>query len=372
MKKFLSLLLAITLIFVFTACGNGKGGSSDIESTDDSEAFVKPENYATVMLVTINPEFRLYLDALNNVLAVEPVNEDAKTAIKDTELKGEFKSVMEKIVEKSNDAGFVKENATVNIKITETKNQAADTTAILNTAKSTADNAFKKINITAEIKTSVSEDASSTPEATSSSAPAENNESITSQPAHTHSFAAATCTKPKTCSCGATEGAALGHKFKDGKCSVCNAADPNFKETPIANKNGVWKAEYIAGGKYYIATITLIGELGVGVGIGDPLSEMEPEIQDDIRKNKDQEGYKDSYVVFQNKEFWYARGMGAELKPLVENNGTITLTTTEEAGAQIVLTRTDENTLTVKSVTQTFKDMVEDIPVGTKLIFKAK
>lgn len=50
------------------------------------------------------------------------------------------------------------------------------------------------------------------------------------EPPHTHSFSAATCTKPKTCSCGETEGSANGHKFAKGICSVCGAADPNYSE----------------------------------------------------------------------------------------------------------------------------------------------
>lgn len=46
---------------------------------------------------------------------------------------------------------------------------------------------------------------------------------------HTHIFAAATCTSPKKCPCGATEGEAKGHSWKDATCSdpktctVCNA-----------------------------------------------------------------------------------------------------------------------------------------------------
>lgn len=71
---------------------------------------------------------------------------------------------------------------------------------------------------------------------------------------HTHSFTSATCTAPKTCSCGATEGGALGHSWKDatciepktctlcgttsgltaghnfssGSCTNCGKSDPNF------------------------------------------------------------------------------------------------------------------------------------------------
>lgn len=59
------------------------------------------------------------------------------------------------------------------------------------------------------------------------------------EPPHTHSFSAATCTKPKTCECGATEGKATGHSFANGKCTACGEADPNF----CTYKNG--GADYI-------------------------------------------------------------------------------------------------------------------------------
>jgi len=73
-------------------------------------------------------------------------------------------------------------------------------------------------------------------------------------PPHVHSFSAATCTNPKTCSCGATEGSAnghswkdatctdpktctvcgttsgltAGHTFSDGKCTTCGKDDPDY------------------------------------------------------------------------------------------------------------------------------------------------
>ena len=76
----------------------------------------------------------------------------------------------------------------------------------------------------------------------------------TTKPPHTHSFNSATCTTPKTCSCGATEGSANGHNWKDatcsdpktctvcgttsgltaghnfsnGKCTTCGKADPDY------------------------------------------------------------------------------------------------------------------------------------------------
>lgn len=76
----------------------------------------------------------------------------------------------------------------------------------------------------------------------------------TTEPPHTHNFNAATCTTPKTCSCGTTEGEANGHNWKDatcsdpktctvcgttsgltaghnfsnGKCTTCGKADPDY------------------------------------------------------------------------------------------------------------------------------------------------
>ena len=55
------------------------------------------------------------------------------------------------------------------------------------------------------------------------------------KPSHQHSFKAATCTAPKTCSCGATEGSKLGHNWSAAtcttakKCSVCGATDGSAK-----------------------------------------------------------------------------------------------------------------------------------------------
>lgn len=40
-----------------------------------------------------------------------------------------------------------------------------------------------------------------------------------STPTHTHSYSNATCTAPAKCSCGATNGSALGHSYKDATCT---------------------------------------------------------------------------------------------------------------------------------------------------------
>ena len=52
---------------------------------------------------------------------------------------------------------------------------------------------------------------------------------------HIHNFSAATCTEPKTCECGETEGEALGHKWVDGVCSVCGAESPKLYTAVMDN-----------------------------------------------------------------------------------------------------------------------------------------
>ena len=351
MRKILALFLGLLLVFSFAACGG--------------DTFTAPDDYASVVLVTINPQFKLYLDVEGNVLAVEPVNDDAKGIIENIDTTGKIEAVVEKIVTVSKDNGFIKENATVDFKITEVKDKEVNTENVLERVKKSADESFKELEIEAQIKTSVSEDAFDVDD-TSSQTP-----DSSSQPDHTHSFSAATCTQATTCSCGATQGEALGHNYKDGKCTVCNEKDANYTPTSLANKKGDWKAVYVHNDTYYSLGLTFTGESSIGVTLGDPLSKMEQEIQDDIRNHKDEEGYKDSYVVYEGKEYWCARGSFTPLAPMAESGNTITLTSSDESTAQIVLTRTDENTLTVKSCTQTFKDMLEDIPVGTRLTFKA-
>ena len=61
------------------------------------------------------------------------------------------------------------------------------------------------------------------------------------EPTHEHTFADATCTAPKTCECGATEGEALGHNWTEATCkapktcSVCKATEGTLG----AHKNDV-------------------------------------------------------------------------------------------------------------------------------------
>ena len=78
----------------------------------------------------------------------------------------------------------------------------------------------KQANQTELEPTAPTNETTSTPTTESSTTPTiEPTTAPTAEPPHTHNFNAATCTTPKTCSCGATEGEANGHNWKDATCS---------------------------------------------------------------------------------------------------------------------------------------------------------
>lgn len=64
--------------------------------------------------------------------------------------------------------------------------------------------------------------------------------------AHTHSFSAATCTESKKCSCGATDGKALGHKWAEATCkapktcSVCKKTEGNTVDHVVSGTTCKW------------------------------------------------------------------------------------------------------------------------------------
>ena len=80
----------------------------------------------------------------------------------------------------------------------------------------------------------------------------------TTTPPHIHNFSAATCTTPKTCSCGATEGVVSEHSWKDATytspktCTVCGLTEGNPQDVPgKENYHGHVYAGGDSGTKYH-------------------------------------------------------------------------------------------------------------------------
>lgn len=75
---------------------------------------------------------------------------------------------------------------------------------------------LEKTESTSVIEEELSSEVQSTTQSTTSSV---QQNSLTTQSSHTHNYSKATCTKAKTCSCGATAGTALGHNYLSATCS---------------------------------------------------------------------------------------------------------------------------------------------------------
>lgn len=152
MKKFLALLLAVAMLVTFAACGDKKNNTDDTLDT----GFVKPQNYVTVVKLSINPEFNFYLDKDNKVLAVEALNDDAlkvKEKLADTDK--DFYSVVKDVISATNDAGMVKENAFVKVSITEVKDEAVNTDDILTNTENAIKEKATELKVTVTVETKV-------------------------------------------------------------------------------------------------------------------------------------------------------------------------------------------------------------------------
>lgn len=361
MKKLVALLLALVLCLSLCACG--KGGNEGESSQAGGNAFVKPENYASVLVVSINPEIRLYLDKDSNVLAVEPVNEDAKAVVEKLDIKDKsLTDAIESIVSVSNQEGFVKENADVKFQITEKKDDSVNTETVLDSAKQSAEKIATELKISVNVKVSVN----ITNNTTVNNNITINNNINVDNSQHHHDFSKATCTEPAKCACGVTRGEPAPHNYVSGVCADCKKADPDYvpKYTSVKNKVGSWNLTYTTEKNLYVAFLVLYGNdenLKTKAKIGDSFSTLPQEVWEDIRGAEE-------YAKFDNKEYYMANGESAPLVQVNENKTTVTVV--DGNGKRMILERKNETTLIVKSVEKDFIAFGE-APVGSILTFSA-
>ncbi|MBQ2675993.1 MAG: hypothetical protein IJF54_01140 [Clostridia bacterium] len=254
MKKLLCVLLA-ALLFVtcLASCGDKPAEDKTTVTTTASttaQTFKKPDNYASVVLVTINPQFKLYLDANGTVLAVEPVNKDAKSI--ETKISFENKkvdTVVNTIIQAANDSGFVKKDVVIDVKVTEVVNKEVAPTQILDQIKTSANDKLEELEIKAEVTTSVEITEQPTSESTTA-APTTVQNTTTAKPVCKHTnvkFSTVTGSNTidsskldiinhkKVCAdCGETI-ALEKHTVKNGKCAICGQS--NFNTSKITAKN---------------------------------------------------------------------------------------------------------------------------------------
>ena len=236
MKRILSLILALIIALSLGACKKSNSSSSD---------FVKHDGYVAVLNIKINPEFNLYIDSSNNVLALEAVNGDASSFSNEIESNGKSaQSVVQEIVQKSNEKGFLLNEGEISVSISETIDSTFNFQDLLISIETTINTVASSLNIKIEINISSELDNNDNAQnEDSNSSTTDNNNAPTSSTAgkneqvdnnnekHSHKFSSATCTTPEKCDCGATNGNALGHSWTPATCttpktcSVCKATE---------------------------------------------------------------------------------------------------------------------------------------------------
>ena len=155
MKKYIALILSICLFLTFFA-GCAKQEKVEDNTEDDKAAvtFVAPENYVSVVQITINPTVNLYLDANEVILAVEYVNEDAKECYGKVEKEIVGKKLdagVDTVVKTAESDGYFAENKAVTIDIVESKVEEKKA-AVLSIAQSSVKAVITEKAIDAEIK----------------------------------------------------------------------------------------------------------------------------------------------------------------------------------------------------------------------------
>lgn len=220
MKKFLWLVLAVSLVLGCVACTQSE--PPVLEDEGNEPAFVKPENYASVLEVTINPVFRLYLDEAGVVLAVEALNDDALGFVFDVEFSGkDYALTVEQIVRKANENGFLNTGAVVQISFLENREGELTEEVVFEKVSETVLTVATQLNLALTVEDGAErvpdEESPATPDLKEDS---DTGEETSGDGVHVHRFSAATCTAAQTCSCGATFGAALGHDFKEATCQA--------------------------------------------------------------------------------------------------------------------------------------------------------
>lgn len=355
MKRVVVYLLAVVLLMsLFSACGSNSTDPQQetmgTTTTSDKEAvFEKPDNYVSVVLVTINPQFKLYLDATGDVLAVEPVNDDARqVAAKMTAKTGGVETVVDSLIAVANEDGFVKQDVTVNIEVAEVRSEAVDTATVLETVKNTVEAQMQQLNVQAEIKTSVAESVQidTTVNEITTTRLADKTTTTTDIPT-TEKTVKATASQTTVPTTAVTKVPTTTEVLTTTKAPTTTKT-PNY--TAVKQKNGYWKAMYLNGDTLQIVTLTFAGELSVGLGLGDPLNKLPEEVREDMKPDCD---------IFQGEYYYVGRGDGDEIASVDEYGATVTVK--DLSGNTLTLTRISETELQVVTALSAFS-VLETLP----------
>ena len=323
MKKIILLLLVLALSLSLCACA--ENNSSD----PAGDIFVKPDDYAAVVLVSINPQIRLYIDKDGGVLAVEPVNGDAKILVSEIDIRHKsYETVISEFVTIANTSGYVKEGAQIQIEVLENNNDQINEKDLLDKSSQSVENAVAQLNIAVEVVCKSQQNSNNDNE-------------------HEHIYSDATCTDPKTCTtCGATDGSANGHNYLDGVCSTCGGAQENYKTLD----SGLWSGMQVVNGRLYKVELSFV-DLILDVSYGDNIhnSDFDSNFRDQLLQDYEQN--KNALTVLDGAYYYIGSGDGGRITYTVSGNmiqvncdGWISLSFTRTAGNQLTITNCNEAT----------------------------
>ncbi|MEE1279872.1 MAG: hypothetical protein UHH95_03450 [Oscillospiraceae bacterium] len=371
MKKILAFLLVSLMITCFSAC------STKSPSSGSFVPIAQSEQVSVVAQKDVFPE--------NTVVKIKQVSSGKSYDTADTALKATAEKFAVYDITATSENVSVQPNGTVKATFAIPENFNLDNVEVVyisddgkvETLSSLVDKQTKTVTaelshfslyaviekIEAEVESDTASSEIAEPEDSSkpeeSSDPAESSKPAEpSKPAHTHSFAEATCLEAKKCSCGATEGNALGHNYIDDKCSRCGAIDSTYK----ALLSGAWTVEAVDDSTLYAYSFVFSGEEpNYSVGIGDNLKTLPEEFQNEILNNS--ADYADSIYKIGNETYYVGRGGGAGIKFEVNKN-TVIITELESTNT-ITMTRTAGDKYTITAVSGDFA-----LQVGAVLSWK--
>lgn len=140
-------ILCFIFMLLLSACGR---------SADTAENQI-PDDYAVTVIVTINPQIKLYADADQRIVGVEYLNEDAKTAFSDIDFIGiTMEEGMYQIVDAAIEQHFLTDGKAVDIEVTEIIDESCDGSAVCKKMEDATVAVIEKSGVTASVSVRVS------------------------------------------------------------------------------------------------------------------------------------------------------------------------------------------------------------------------
>lgn len=183
-KKITFAAMGILLLLCLSACGKEKEvASENSETVVESETVesktteskttesgneiaetqaamaedVIPTDYAAAIIVTINPQVKLYVDVDNTIVGIEYLNEDAKTAYAVIDFSGlTVEEGMEQLIDAAVEKEFLTDGKEVSIDVAEVRDESYDCEAACAKAKAAVTETTQKCQLEVVISTEVS------------------------------------------------------------------------------------------------------------------------------------------------------------------------------------------------------------------------